>query len=821
MSKKRKKQHKKHRASKPDEVFTSGPFQMARFGRHVVSRMNWAPGQFEAMQEHLAASHNAVIDEIDAAVMEAAQLVATLPALELLHRAWWARARAMLGIDNEFDIGQSEVLAERMVDYVQSLVAGCAPAQEQKTAVSDEDWKKLESLIDKIFSTLNSRYFVTATAKRRRDEPGISPALEEFQFQSQFYWANVKASQYHNHQLQALRELLLPQSSIIQAMYGVTSDALCDQLARLQHAQTFGISDAFDAMRDFHAKSMEALEADTVAGLLEGSNPREILHRTIERHGLRAVGDRAMGLFLGFDLLDVEKNTSLPDSFLSDFSWGPGEDHEFFADGNFRGWPLRVWPTFKRPFLRLGGRYYCFDSSTLFDHLYRQIEKRAFALGAVEKQRWIESRKLVTEDLPFSYLKRILPGARVIKGVYYKLSEDGRAPKWFELDGIITLDDHLFVVEVKAGAFTYTSPTTDAEAHINSLRALVADPAKQGSRFLSYLRSAAEVPLFDDKKNEIARLRYADYRHITVCAVTLDPFTEIAAQSQRLSDIGIAAGEEPVWSMSIDDIRVYADIFENPFEFLHFVEQRRRALGSKLLELDDELDHLGLYLKHNHYEQHARELVDGQERKLRFTGYRVDVDKFFSARMHDVSAPNPLRQEMPDGLVALLSLLRGDRRKGAARLTSYLLDLAGDWRYNLFGKLKERLEESAGRRVGPMSTAGEVRITLQPLQGVMDSESGELLLDHAKAMLVLNDEVDRLLLILHYDSALSLQDVTWRWVSRDEISTEELPRLQQSAEELRLRRLAKASSAGKVGRNDPCPCGSGKKFKKCCLRRSP
>jgi uncharacterized protein YecA (UPF0149 family) len=23
---------------------------------------------------------------------------------------------------------------------------------------------------------------------------------------------------------------------------------------------------------------------------------------------------------------------------------------------------------------------------------------------------------------------------------------------------------------------------------------------------------------------------------------------------------------------------------------------------------------------------------------------------------------------------------------------------------------------------------------------------------------------------------------------------------------------------GKVGRNDPCPCGSGKKYKKCCGR---
>jgi len=29
--------------------------------------------------------------------------------------------------------------------------------------------------------------------------------------------------------------------------------------------------------------------------------------------------------------------------------------------------------------------------------------------------------------------------------------------------------------------------------------------------------------------------------------------------------------------------------------------------------------------------------------------------------------------------------------------------------------------------------------------------------------------------------------------------------------------VSRASSTPKVGRNDPCPCGSGKKFKKCCL----
>ena len=29
--------------------------------------------------------------------------------------------------------------------------------------------------------------------------------------------------------------------------------------------------------------------------------------------------------------------------------------------------------------------------------------------------------------------------------------------------------------------------------------------------------------------------------------------------------------------------------------------------------------------------------------------------------------------------------------------------------------------------------------------------------------------------------------------------------------------VVRPAGAVKIGRNDPCPCGSGKKFKKCCL----
>ncbi|MFH1935153.1 MAG: PBPRA1643 family SWIM/SEC-C metal-binding motif protein [Pseudomonadota bacterium] len=45
-------------------------------------------------------------------------------------------------------------------------------------------------------------------------------------------------------------------------------------------------------------------------------------------------------------------------------------------------------------------------------------------------------------------------------------------------------------------------------------------------------------------------------------------------------------------------------------------------------------------------------------------------------------------------------------------------------------------------------------------------------------------------------------------------------KLEDISEVQRLLNPPKPKQAGpKVGRNDPCPCGSGKKFKKCCMAK--
>lgn len=723
-----------------------------------------------------------------------------------------------MGISSEIEIQAEQVIATRMIDYVQSLVVSVVPVNPSFEQPTDDQWYELRGLVKEIFEKLNLTYFVCATASRRKNAASVDAAFEEFHFRAQLYWCNVTGEQYQNHQIQALRELLDPKSDLIFELYGLSARGLCDELQKVWNAHTTGIGDAVEAMDAFRTKSLACLDADLKAGLAVGSDIKQKLQDSIARHGLREEQERAAGLFLGFDLFDLQKVTNLPPAFLEDFSWGPGQDTEFFGEGDFSGWPLRVWPTFKRPFIKIDKRYYCFDQTTLFDHFYRHLEKKIFAIGKDQKQRWIDARKEVTESLPFSYLDRLLPGAICFKAVYYWMSEHGKPASRYETDGILMFDDHLLIIEVKAGAFTHTSPATDVDAHVKSLKALVAAPAQQGHRFLRYLQSAEEVPIFHADGSELLRVRLKDFREVTVCAITLDPFTELAAQAQRLSTIGVEVGVNPIWSLSLDDLRVYADIFTNPLEFLHFVQQRKEAYKSTRLQLDDELDHLGLYLRHNHYAQHAEELAGGGRTDLQFLGYREEIDKFFGARLLGEEVPTPLRQKMPAGMAKLLEILQNGAEAHRSAIAAYVLDMSGEWRDRFFNTLQQEIGRSPDAQPRPFSSHGEVRLTAFPVAQTWGESQWADMVKHAKALLVMHKEPDRVLLELRFDENRDVIDARWQWLRLEEIPFCERPELEALAASLREARVETALlKTSKVGRNEPCPCGSGKKFKKCCL----
>jgi preprotein translocase subunit SecA len=592
--------------AKPDDYFAWGPFEIARFGKNLIWKSHATAEQVAKAQVRAAEHLPVVLAEIYALVSSIAAQVARLPPGRLLHRAWWEHAAIVLGLGGKKVAESDQLAAMRMIDYVQSIIAAVKP-ENYANDVSEEDWNKLKADITNLFHRLTIGYQMCLTAHRKIQEPGLDMELEEFRFRAEILWMNIRGKRYQLHERQALLDVLVPHSDILLKLFGIGAPVLVDELDKVLTKLTRGLADAVPELKRFHKNAMDRLEA--LADDHGGLSIDVLMERVFEDSDLAARGRAVTGELFGMDLFDVGKNTALPQALLDALSWTPGEDAEFFAPGEFCGWPLRIWPIMRRPFIRLDGRIFCFDIFSLFDNIYRVLRCVVVSREPSYDDTWNKRQQAVSEELPFTYLARLLPGARTYRPVYYWWAPTGGRAQRHEADGLVIFDDHLLVIEVKGGAFTYTSPANDLPAHLASLRSLIEAPARQGSRFVDYLESAAEVPIADENHKEVGRLRRSDFRHITICAVTLDAFTALAARAQHLAPVGIDIGRRPVWPLSIDDLRVYAELFDNPLVVLHFIEQRMRAGQSLCVDLNDEMDHLGLYFAQNNYSQYAANVM--------------------------------------------------------------------------------------------------------------------------------------------------------------------------------------------------------------------
>ncbi len=800
---------------KPDDYFAGGPMEFARFGRLMIARSRATQEQFEAAQARMVAQYPITAGEIDDLVASIAAQIVRLPPDRLLQRGWWEYSAMIVGLGGR-DAGDFEKLAAvRMVDYVQSVIVSVEPEQ-YAADVSEEDWSKLKADVETLFRRLTLDYQMCLTARRRAQDPQLDMQMEEFRFRAETLWLNIRGKRYQLHERLALLDVLAPHSDILLKLFGLDAEALAAEFDKILTRLTHGLMDIARDMKELHAKSMARL--DELAAKHQDLGFEALMAKVFEDRDLAAQRDRFAGAMFGLDLFDVGKNTVLPKAMLDALSYSPGEDTEFFAPGEFAGWPLRIWPIMRRPFIRLNGSTYCFDIFSLFDNIYRVIRRIVVELEPTYKEPWNDGQKAVSEELPFTYLTRLMPGARVYRPIHYRWKVGGGPAQWYEADGILIYEDHLFVIEVKGGAFTYTSPANDLNAHLASLRTLLQAPARQGSRFADFLESAPEVSIADAEHNEIAKLRRSDFRHVTVCTITLDAFTALAARAQHLAPLGIDVGQRPLWPLSLDDLRVYADLLDNPLIFLHFVEMRVRAGRSDKVDLNDEVDHFGMYITENNYTQYAEELSENAD-KMQFHGYTTPVDEYFRAVLVG-DAPLKPRQKMPHRIAEIVDLLGASNEPHRAELSSFILDGAGDWRDTLASSIENALKENKElKRARPLSSYGGMEMT-QFVWSPDAPRNAEGAIEHARVVMLADNKTDRRLVEFEYDKDGKLFGAHLRHVTLVGVPEAEIERLRVKGVALQQRRIASAQIKGKIGRNDQCPCGSGKKWKKCHGQRA-
>jgi hypothetical protein len=205
-----------------------------------------------------------------------------------------------------------------------------------------------------------------------------------------------------------------------------------------------------------------------------------------------------------------------------------------------------------------------------------------------------------------------------------------------------------------------------------------------------------------------------------------------------------------------------------------------RAGQSRYVDLNDEMDHLGLYIAQNNYSQHAADLMAEKFSKLRFDGFRTPIDEYFSAVAGGAPAPLP-RQTRPSLLASIIGFLGKSTEPRRSELASFLLDAEGDFRDTFAAAIALALRENRELlRARPISIYGGMAMTLYVWSP--SAQRLELLAEqHVRAVMVVNNEMSRRLVELEYSDDGVLVGAHMKYVSLAGFADAELKRIYYSA----------------------------------------
>lgn len=804
------KEKKKHKKLKPDDTCSSGNFQIKRWGNKVLLKNDLSKAEHNEFIKHLAEEYPKVVIEIDKYIEEIVAIIQGCNPLDLMLRAYWnLLLECFLKQTDSDKIAYDDNTAQRTLEYIQSVIVSIPPKPEiHNNQVSESDWARLTHLISTMYEYLIGKYPMHNSAYKKINDSNYEPEIDKFQAMAQIYWCSVRGHRHPIHDIPHLKTILSPHDEIFQELFSISVDSFATEVEKIQRSLFRGVTEAFEELSPYITKAFE-------------NNENEL---NIESEEEFTIVSELANKALSFDCFDLKKIANIPELLLNELSLEPGEEKNFLAPGEFSGWPLKVLPIHKKPFLKVGQSFYCFEYSSFSDNLYRSLQriitklKPEYAPNSSIHPNWKDNQTQITEYLPFQLLQSILPNSEIYRPIFYQYPPtNSNSKNWNECDGILIYDDTLFIIEVKGGAFTHSSPSIDFQSYITSVNNLLFSPWKQSKRFFEYLDTASEVSIYPAKNNQIPplkTLKRSHFRQIIPCVITLDNLTQLASRFETLKPFGTDTAHHPTWAISIDDLRVYSDFFKSPLQFLHYLEERQKAYINPTFTVDDELFHLGMYIKHNQYSTLTEDF--SSPIPPLFIGYSEDIDRYYNQLYIEPELAILPQQKLPENIEKIIRLLELQGKPGRSKVANNLLILGNKGREEISSAIDSILKRQVERGTYiKFSCGGKVKITL--FTRILEHLPYiDLFRKQALADLWGNNEDERLLLELGYDNSLNLVDVSWEFLTKQDTlqhNTDILKELYELEEKKREASFLNISS--KIGRNDPCPCGSKKKFKKC------
>lgn len=517
-----------------------------------------------------------------------------------------------------------------------------------------------------------------------------------------------------------------------------------------------------------------------------------------------------------FDLdnFDVIKITNWPKEFVSIFSAEVGENIINLYNIDF----LKIIKLQNiiniKPIIIIEDKYYCIRIPRLLDNFDKILLKQLYKDYEKEKQKII---KFFSKNIE-NYTKDMFSNIFQKKAEYYQNNYYKKDGNIIENDLIIELEDYLIIVEIKSGNFTPDLAYENVDSHIVTLNNLVSKAGSQISELEKALLENGELKIYDSNKKGAkikTTLNKNKYKDIFKIAITFEGFNEIAARAEKIGFISLNSN---IIVCSIDDLEVYGDFFKKqPVNFINFLKNRTISTNNKLINLNDELDHLGLYLECANYSMLVNEIVREYKKidMMWFDDFRTPIDDYYKGKFFGDEVEKP-RLYYPLFINKIVDYLNENSIKHGLIIGNSIISSNGVDQKELDTYLENMIifNKATGRMKHLSIRVDNYLLMICCCVSIIKDE--EQLIREFYANLKLNDCNEGYAMFVIFDPNDNISNIKTLHLTKSDYQYVNDIEIEILASALKEKRNRTIKPIRKIGRNEPCWCGSRKKYKKCC-----
>lgn len=415
-----------------------------------------------------------------------------------------------------------------------------------------------------------------------------------------------------------------------------------------------------------------------------------------------------------------------------------------------------------------------------------------------------------TETYTSGRLRAVFGDARVLRNIDIYRGKN----RYAEADALVLFGNHAIVVQAKSKRLTLEARKGNDRALRDDFKKAVENAYDQALLCAEALQNPDAFVFRDPSGAEIKLPNSIDVV-FPVC-VLADHYPALSFQSRQFLKVRATESVKPPLVTDVFTLDVIVEFLDTPLQFLNYLDLRAQAFDKLLIT--NELIPFSYHLRNNLWLDPKYDMVNLGE------DFTAHVDVAMAVRRQGVSGSPEVKGVLTryrgTRTGVILDQLQEATIPELTELGLWILQLSGETADGLSRALESQIRAAVKEHVtkdltfpfGDQSAGLTIHLSALP-----DEIAQEKILQHCQ-LKKYDLKADRwygLILRpkdLRIRHALVLNDPWKKNFTMDKVLAA-LPRRAP----VRLETMGRTSK--KVGRNEPCPCGSGLKYKKCCLSR--